>query len=75
MSKTNYKILEENRSAVLGFADGIKDSGVTTGAEVVALSQGVKLKTREAQHLVANGNLTAAIQRLDEIKDNKIGVV
>lgn len=75
MSKTNYKILEENRSAVLGFADGIKDSGVTTGAEVVVLSQGVKLKTREAQHLVANGNLTAAIQRLDEIKDNKIGIV
>ena len=75
MSKTNYEILEENRSAVLGFADGIKDSGVATGAEVVALSQGIKLKTREAQHLVANGNLTAAIERLDEIKDNKIGIV
>ena len=75
MSKTNYEILEENRSAVLGFADRIKDSGVATGAEVVALSQGIKLKTREAQHLVANGNLTAAIERLDEIKDNKIGIV
>ncbi len=75
MAKTNYELLEENRKAVLAFADEIEDPGVTTGSDVVTLSQDIKLKTREAQHLVANGDLTTAIKRLDEIKDNKIGVV
>lgn len=75
MAKTNYELLEENRKAVLAFADGIEDPGVTTGSDVVTLSQDITLKTREVQHLVANGDLTAAIRRLDEIKDNKIGIV
>ena len=69
MAKTNYQLLEENREAVLAFADGFAKTGVVT------LSQDITLKTREVQDLVANGDLTAAIRRLDEIKDNKIGIV
>ncbi len=75
MSKTNYETLEENRLAVLNFADGINDPGITTGVKAVELADAVKQKTSEVQTLVANGDLTAAIQRLDEIKDNKIGIV
>jgi len=75
MSKTNYKILEENRLAVLEFADGINDPGITTGAKAVELSDSIKQKTGEAQALVTSGDLTTAIQKLDEIKDNKIGIV
>lgn len=75
MSKTNYEVLQENRAAVLQFADGIQDPGIIAGGAVVELSQAIQSKTSAAQSLVANGDLTAAIQMLDEIKDNKIGIV
>ena len=75
MAKTNYELLEENKKAVLAFADGVADPGVTTASDVMTLSQGIKDKTSEVQSLVANGDLNAAIKKLDEIKDNKIGVV
>jgi hypothetical protein len=75
MSKTNHQILEENRAEILKFADAIKDPGVTTGQAVVEFSQAIKLKTTNVQDLVANGDFTTAIQELDEIKDNKIGIV
>jgi len=75
MAEKNYELLEENRKAVLAFADGVEDSGVPTGSDVVTLSQGIKDKTSEVQDLVANGDFTTAIKKLDEIKDNKIGIV
>ncbi len=75
MSKTNHQILEKNRAEVLKFADAIQDPGVTTEQVVVDLTQDIKLKTTNVQDLVANGNLAMAIQELDEIKDNKIGIV
>ena len=66
--KSNFEVLEENRKAVMGFADSIlprQDGDI--------INIGDKLKQAAAS--VETGDLTAAIRMLDQIKDNKIGIV
>jgi len=75
MAQTNYELLEENRKAVLAFADGIKYPVIPTGKDIENQLRVTQNKTRYAQTLVENGKLTDAIRMLDEIKDNKIGIV
>jgi hypothetical protein len=66
--KSNFEVLEENRKAALSFADTVlprRDGDV--------INTGDKLKQAAAS--VETGDLTAAIRMLDQIKDNKIGIV
>ena len=67
MSKSNFEVLEENRKAVLDFADGIPLGGKK--------DIDTQPKLKQAQESVEKGDLTAAIRMLDEIKDNKLGIV
>ena len=68
MAKTNYEVLEENRESVLQYANGVVETPIPTPEQI-------KVKTSLAQEAVERGDLTAAIKMLDEIKDNKIGIV
>lgn len=68
MSKTNYEILEQNKSSVIQFADGIQSQSVPSNDELAS-------KYTDVQRMVSNADLSGAIQKLDEIKDNKIGIV
>lgn len=68
MSKSNYEVLEENRANVVEFADSV-ESAAAPGEGAL------QRKNEEVRSLVASGDLSAAIQKLDEIKDNKIGIV
>ncbi len=68
MSKTNYEVLEENKASVVQFADGIKFKPAPGQRALAA-------KYADVQTMVANGDLSTAIKKLDEIKDNKIGIV
>ncbi len=67
MSKSNFEVLNENREAVLGFAKGI-DSTPPTKIDIEA-------RKKEAQKLFAEGDLSGAIKKLDQIKDNRLGIV
>jgi hypothetical protein len=66
--KSNFEVLEENRKAALSFADT-----VLPRQDVDVINTGDKLK--QAAESVETGDLTAAIRMLDQIKDNKIGIV
>ncbi|MEM6338778.1 MAG: hypothetical protein AAF673_02490, partial [Pseudomonadota bacterium] len=68
MSKTNYEILEQNKSSVIQFADGVKSQPIPSNDELAS-------KYTDVQRMVSNADLSSAIQKLDEIKDNKIGIV
>lgn len=68
MSKTNYEILEQNKASVIQYADNI----VSTPAPGI---QALAAKQTKVQQMVHDGDLSGAIQKLDEIKDNKIGIV
>jgi hypothetical protein len=68
MAKSNYELLEENRESVVNFADSIKPKP-STGLKAL------EKKNEEVRTLVKEGKLSEAIQKLDEIKDNKIGIV
>lgn len=68
MSKTNYELLEENKASVIQFADNIES---TPAPGKNALAE----KYTDVRDMVANGDLSTAIKKLDEIKDNKIGIV
>jgi hypothetical protein len=65
--KSNFQVLEENRKAALSFADKIPPEGGNV------INTGNKLKQAAAS--LKTGGLTAAIRMLDQIKDNKIGIV
>lgn len=68
MSKSNFEILGENREYVLAFAKEVNS------APPVKID--IEARKREAQKLFADGgDLSAAIKKLDEIKDNKLGIV
>ncbi len=68
MSKTNYEILEQNKSSVIQFADGIQSQPVPSDDEISS-------KYADVRRMISNADLSGAIQKLDEIKDNKIGIV
>lgn len=68
MSKTNYEILEQNKSSVIQFADGIQSQPVPSNDEISSIHADVR-------RMISNADLSGAIQKLDEIKDNKIGIV
>ena len=68
MSKTNYEILEQNKASVIQFADDIV-STPAPGTKALAA------KHTKMKQMVRDGDLSGAIQKLDEIKDNKIGIV
>jgi hypothetical protein len=63
--KSNFEVLEENRKAALSFADNLPTKNDVD----------VKDKLKRAAEIVKMGGLTAAIRILDQIKDNKIGIV
>ena len=68
MSKTNYELLEDNRAMVIAFAEEVQ-------SDVFPAKKPQEVLNKEVQDLVAKGDLSAAIRQLDEIKDNKIGIV
>jgi len=63
--KSNFEVLEENRKAALSFADNLPTKNDVD----------VRDKLKRAEEIVKMGGLTAAIRILDQIKDNKIGIV
>ncbi len=63
--KSNFEVLEENRKAALSFADNLPTKNDVD----------VKDKLKRAAEIVKMVGLTAAIRILDQIKDNKIGIV
>ena len=65
--KSNFQVLEENRKAALSFADKIPPEG----GDVINTGD----KLNQAAGSLKTGGLTAAIRMLDQIKDNKIGIV
>lgn len=58
--KTNYQILEENKKAVLDFADNIKTKPILG-------QNAIKAKQTEAKGLLNAGHFSEAIQKLNEI--------
>lgn len=63
---SNYEVLEANRLATLEFADSI----AATALVQPAVERGVSL-----EELVKGGEWSKAIIMLDEMKDNKLGIV
>ena len=61
----NYERLQKNRQAVLEFADAINISSTPDRDK----------RRQEAYDAVEQGDLSAAISKLDEAKDNAIGIV
>lgn len=68
MSKTNYELLEENKSNVIEYADSIKSSPAPD-------KNTLAIKYTQVQQMVFDADLDSAIRKLDEIKDNKIGII
>ena len=68
MSKSNYQILEENKKAALEFA-----AAIPLAPPVLNINTDSKLQL--AKDNLSKGDFSAAIMLLDEIKDNKIGIV
>jgi hypothetical protein len=70
--KSNYEVLKGNRAAVLKFTDGIIRSH-TPGSP---FSDAKIIEARKSvRELVAQGEWSKAIIKLDEIKDNRVGIV
>lgn len=65
--KSNFEVLEENREAVLSFADTIPPR---IGGDIINTEDKLKKVFTD----IEAGNLTSAIAMLDQIKDNKIGI-
>lgn len=71
-AKSNYEVLKGNREKTLRFADSVissKDPGAPfSDAKIIEARKNVR-------GLVARGEWSKAISMLDEIKDNRIGIV
>ncbi len=67
MSKSNFEILNDNREKTLAFAKGV-DSAPSAVIDIRA-------RRNEAQKLFIDGDLSGAIKKLDQIKDNRLGIV
>ena len=65
MSKSNFEILNDNREKTLAFAKGV-DSAPSAVIDIRA-------RRNEAQKLFIDGDLSGAIKKLDQIKDNRLG--
>ncbi|MFK7973712.1 MAG: hypothetical protein AB8B66_02460 [Rickettsiaceae bacterium] len=68
MKKANAQVLSENSQYVLDFANSIQPRSDSTIIDI-----GSKVKAVEA--LIDANDLTYAIELLDEIKDNKLGII
>mgnify|MGYP003331623976 CR=1 FL=1 len=55
MSKTNYEILEQNKSSVIQFADGIQSQPVPSDDEISS-------KYADVRRMISNADLSGAIQ-------------
>ena len=65
MSKSNFEILNDNREKTLAFAKGVD------GAPPAVID--IRARRNEAQKLFIDGDLSGAIKKLDQIKDNRLG--
>lgn len=65
--KSNYQRLQENKAATLEFVQQIKPTIPPSPAEI-------KTKYSEVRSLVQEGRLDSAIWKLQEIKDNRLGI-
>ena len=67
MSKSNFEVLNDNREKTLAFAKGVD------GTPPVKID--IEARKKEAQQLFIDGDLSGAIKKLDQIKDNRLGIV
>ena len=63
MSKSNFEVLNDNREKTLAFAKGVD------GTPPVKID--IEARKKEAQQLFIDGDLSGAIKKLDQIKDNQ----
>ena len=69
--KSNYEVLQDNKNATLEFASRFASSRPVP----VLPEEGLQNKLKNARTSVESGDFETAIKLLDEIKDNKIGIV
>ena len=68
MAKSNYDILEQNKTQSLEFASNV----VAQEKPIIPID--VTAKLQSAKDALKNGNFSKAVMLLDEIKDNKLGI-
>lgn len=68
MAKSNYDILEQNKSETLLFASSI----VAQPKPTIPIDTTTTLQS--AKDALKNGDFSKAVMLLDEIKDNKLGI-
>lgn len=71
IEKSNYEILQDNKNATLEFASKFAASKPVP----VVPEQGLQNKLNDAKTSLKNGDFETAIKLLDEVKDNRIGIV
>lgn len=69
--KSNYEVLQDNKNATLEFASKFASSKPVP----VLPEKGLQNKLKNAKTSVENGDFETAIKLLDELKDNRIGIV